>query len=214
MVLHATWHDYGVADLEALAAELEARPPAHAVPVPRTRAKANGTGDRAEVGEIGHEVPDDLQSEIKAALGMLHTESRLARAWRKEGEAPKSRHSGWMLKVARLAREVFSDWPADKLAAVLVLFNEHHDRPDKDGREIERAIEVVLADDPEAEPEQQPEPAPEPDPFPLDALPPIMRAAVTEYQAFGQQPVEMPLALLLPLQPWRKGWSTSRGMTC
>jgi len=40
----------------------------------------------------------------------------------------------------------------------------------------------------------EPEPlsdADEPEPFPLDALPPDAKAAVAEYQAYGQQPIEM-----------------------
>jgi predicted amidohydrolase YtcJ len=46
-------------------------------------------------------------------------------------------------------------------------------------------------------------------PYPVDALPPVMRAAVTTYQAFGRQPVAMVAAP--PSPPPRspaRGWPT------
>jgi hypothetical protein len=73
-------------------------------------------------------------------------------------------------------------------------------RPDADGEDHagsqgeqrEQRAEATSGDPDASWPEPEPlSDTEEPEPFPLDALPPDAGAAVVEYQAYGQQPVEM-----------------------
>jgi Protein of unknown function (DUF3987) len=206
---HATWQRYSWHDLEALATDLEANPPAHARPVKRQRARSNGHANGANGDLPPYPSRDATESLLRdpTATAYWHQSFSVVPG---NDRSP----SGWDLAFAGyLASTGLS---RDEIAGFLRAYRAHHE-PTKGKQDrasyifatVDQAIgeiegeDEIFTDDSkkassgQADNDPWPDPIPifaeheKPEPYPIDALPPIIRAAVEAYQAFGQQPIEL-----------------------